>query len=147
MNKTDKILLSLYVGALTLAAFIFLYFETVGGDHVGCLYDEKEPAMRVIFEYICIAAGLVSIYGGMKLMVIKKVKQKITEESEYRKYALIRWGMVCGSMLLCELTYYLFLSTNVVAFVAICAIAVLYVWPSASRRQMEMGPQKTSNDV
>lgn len=139
MNKTDKKLRCYYVAGLLLSGFIALYFEVLDTDMLGFLWqDEGNRLLRTIMETVSILFSLAAIYGALRLVSIPSIALACREERVYLKWALVRWGLLFGSVLLCEVTYYFFMSTNVVAFLGICAIAMLFVWPSSARRESEM---------
>lgn len=146
MNKTDKKLLCIYVAGLLLLGFIALYFEVLDTDMFGCLWqDEDGRAQRMVMETISILFSLAAVYGALRLMSVPRISALCREEKQYEKWATIRWGLLFTSILLCEVTYYFFMSTNVVAFLGICAIAMLFVWPSATRREREMSQFNEEN--
>jgi len=122
-----------------LALLVSLFFELISPDSFGFLFDESDRTWRTVFETASIVTSLAGIYGALKLMALPSVTSKIKEEASYMRYAVIRWAMVALSLMLSEITYYFFCSTNVVAFVGICAIALLFVWPTKGRRMREMG--------
>ena len=138
MTKTDKILNLLYISSLLSAGIIYLIFEIFFPDMFGCLFSESDRTLRTICETLCIILTLPCVYGALKLFVTKFVKSRIETEKDYMKWAIVRCAMVCVPLLRCELTYYLFCSSNVVAFVGICCIAFLFVWPTSARREREM---------
>ena len=138
MNRTDRILLCCYVFILVLAGLIYLYFEVISPESMGCLFDSDDRTPRTILEAACNIICIVCIYASLRLMALKKVANECKTDEGYLKWALVRWAMMSGSMMLCLLTYELFMSTNVVAWLGICAISLLFVWPTKGRRQREM---------
>lgn len=147
MNRTDRILLCCYVLILVLAGLIYLFFEFVSPESMGCLFDPDDRSLRTILETACNIFSIVCIYGSLRLMVLKKVALECQTDEGYLKWALVRWGMISGSMMLCLLTYELFMSTNVVAWLGICAISLLFVWPTKGRRQREMHQLSEEEDL
>lgn len=139
MNKTDKKLLYCYVAGLLLAGFIALYFELLDTDMFGFLWHDGDDRLwRTVMETVSILFSLASIYGALRLISIPRIANACRYENQYVKWAMVRWGMLFGSVLLCEITYYFFMSTNVVAFLGICSVAMLFVWPTSARRESEM---------
>lgn len=139
MNRTDQKLKWLYIFTVAVALLICLFFEVICPDYFGFLFDEKDNKWRTIFEAASIFAGLAGIYGALRLMSLPFIINKVKNEDAYLKYAIIRWMLLAVALFLSETTYYFFSSTNVVAFVGICAIALLFVWPTKGRRMREMG--------
>lgn len=144
MNKTDNILLVMYVSIILIALLICLTFEVIIPDFFGILFDGSDRTLRFIVETICHIVSLFGIFSTFKLMSISKVRNKLKDERSYLKYATIRYALLCIPLFLCELTYYLFCSTNVVAYCGICAIALLFVWPTQERRLHEMTAENES---
>ncbi len=138
MNSTDRKLLLLYVLTLLTAGLVCLFFEVLWPEGTGCLFHEEDRTLRTVFETLSILASLAGVYGALRIISLKSVSARLSDEQGYCFWGIVRWGMITVPLLLSELTYYLFLSTNVVAFVAICGIAMLFVWPSADRRIKEM---------
>lgn len=139
MDKTDKELTLIYVVSLIIAGGTAVFFEFIAPDFMGILFDEQDRTMRTVLESISIISCLAGVYGALKLLSIPKVAHECTCEDGYWKWALVRWMLVFCPMTICLLTYYLFMSTNVVAFLGIGLICLLFVWPTSSRRMKEMG--------
>lgn len=137
MNRIDRILICSYVSILVLAGAIYLYFEVISPESMGCLFNPDDRTFRTIMESVSNIASLVCIYGALKLMSLKTIH--CSTEQGYLKWAMVRWAMISFSMLLCLFTYVLFMSTNVVPWLGIGAISLLFVWPTKNRRQREMG--------
>lgn len=146
MKDTNKKLLTFYGATIAVAGCICLYFEILHPEHIGCLFDESDRTLRTVFENVSIISSLAIVYGALKMFALTKVRRLVQTEHGYLHWALLRWGMISLALLLCELTYYVFFSTNVVAFIGILAITLLFVWPTEARMKREMGNENELNE-
>lgn len=146
MNKTDKDLTILYILTLLVMSVIAVLFEFIKPEFMGVFFDPDDRTIRTVMEVLSTLGSLAGVYAAMKLLSIRKVADACQQnEAAYKKWAVCRWLMVAGPMMLCLLTYYLFFSTNVAAFLGIGAIALLFVWPTQDRRRREMNLSNEEN--
>lgn len=138
MNKTDKHLTRLYVLGLVLMGLIALCFEVIAPDMTGMLFDPEDRSMRTVFETVCIISSIGGVYLALKLLSFPRIRKGCLDEACYKTWAIRRWALLFIPMILCLCTYYFFMSTNVVAFLGIGAICLLFTWPTRERREREM---------
>lgn len=139
MNAIDKKLRNLYLCTVSLAVLTSLYFETIGTIHMGCCFQPELPEVRTILETICIFVTMIFTYTIFKMFNIEYVARKINgDEVSYFKFARLRWLLYTIQLYLCLITYYGFFSTNVVAIVGVCAVMLLFIWPTPERRIREL---------
>lgn len=146
MNKTDKDLTIIYALTILIMGVLAIVFEFVKPELMGVFYDPDDRTIRTVMEVISTLSSLAGVYAALKLLSIRKVADACRQNEEaYKQWATYRWMMVAGPMMLCLLTYYLFFSTNVAAFLGIGAIALLFVWPTQDRRRREMNLSNEEN--
>lgn len=132
MNATDKILNSVCIAMLFLDALVVLFFETEL-IKPGYFVD-----MSYLLDTICVIETLIFIPVSLKLMFMPQIKAKVMQSPrDYLTMALIRLGLLLIPAHFCLLVYYLTFSSTTLGCAIISTIALLYVWPTQSRRLNE----------
>lgn len=85
---------------------------------------------------------LVLVPLSLKLISLERVRKAISADaSAYWRWSWLRWGLLCGILLANTLFYYCFSTGTTCGYLAlICAVALLFVWPSQSRMEEECQP-------
>lgn len=139
MNKIDRALNLIFVSELLCMACVVLLFEVIRPEWMGVCFNPDDRTVCTVMETVSVLGSLAGVYGALKLFSIPSVAMKLSKDGDsYMIWALYRALMLFAPMYLCLFTYYLFISTNVVAFLGIGAICLLFIWPTRSRREREM---------
>lgn len=120
---------------------VLLLGLTASGLIVEGYYSEDEFAHYV---YQLITIGLLFLIPiSMRLMVFKRVKEKVTaSDSKYMVYAVVRLLMVELVMLQGALGYVFFMESSMLWCFGVGLVSMMYVWPSRRRRLYEQGKEE-----
>lgn len=134
MNSIDKILNIVCAVMLALDALVVLLFETETILPGALALDMN----GFVLDTVCALVTLAGIPLALKMMFTTRVRTIIMRsDRDYLTMALIRLGLLLIPAHLCLVMYYVCMSSTTLGCAIISTIALLYVWPTQSRRVNE----------
>ncbi|MBR2291103.1 MAG: hypothetical protein IJ868_02170 [Prevotella sp.] len=132
MEKTQKILMTLYVGVILVTVLIVVLCET-GVVQTGLLADDKQSEFFV--TTILELGTLGGAFLGLRLFKFKNVHQELVTKKApaLLKFGVIRLLILELLMLLDTLFYYIYMNPTFGYLAIILLLCLPFVYPSMNR--------------
>ncbi|MBQ8988673.1 MAG: hypothetical protein IJ067_03185 [Prevotella sp.] len=143
MKKTQKILMTTFVGLLVLALLLAVLHETdvlIGGS----LADDHQT--EFLAATVMELTTLAGVFLALRLFKFKSIHHELVtlQAPALLKWGLLRLALLEGQMFCNTYLYYMYLSPTFGYLAIIQLLCLPFVWPSMSRCVAETTEEETA---